>query len=101
MMIITVITKVIIIIIITTRIKVYFECLTEVHLFKDWPLMKTEITWSVEPNCESNNYALQGHALFPSDPVYCYPSYYVYSFQGKISVRPQFIWISHIHKRFT
>ena len=44
MMIITVITKVIIIIIITTRIKVYFECLTEVHLFKDWPLMKTEIT---------------------------------------------------------
>ena len=26
--------------------------------------MKTEMTWSVEPNCESNNYTSQGHALF-------------------------------------
>jgi hypothetical protein len=43
MKIITVIT--IIIIIITARIRVYFECLTDVQIFKDSPLMKTKITW--------------------------------------------------------
>jgi hypothetical protein len=33
-----------IIIIITARIRVYFECLTDVQIFKGSPLMKTEIT---------------------------------------------------------
>jgi len=40
MSIITVIT----IIIIAARIIVYFECLTDVQIFKDSPLMKTEMT---------------------------------------------------------
>jgi alpha-N-acetylglucosamine transferase len=43
MRIITVIT-IVIIIIITARIRVYFEYLTDVQIFKDSPLMKTEIT---------------------------------------------------------
>lgn len=39
-----IITVIIILIIITARIKVYFECLTDVQIFKNSPLMKTEIT---------------------------------------------------------
>jgi hypothetical protein len=53
--------------------------------------METEITWNVEPNCQLNSYVPQGRVLFPSDPVNCYPSYYVYSFQEKLSLCLQFI----------
>jgi hypothetical protein len=42
MRIITVITT--IIIIITARIRFYFVCLRDVQIFKDLPLVKTEIT---------------------------------------------------------
>jgi hypothetical protein len=39
--------------------------------------MKIEITWSAEPDREPDKFTPHLHTLFPQDPAYCYPSFYV------------------------